>query len=76
MPTQCESIYNAIAFHPGITGMELVNACYTPKYTNRISEINKRFGNPIECKREGLYNWFGYRLKKGFPEKYSELELK
>jgi|WetSurMetagenome_2_1015567.scaffolds.fasta_scaffold193650_2 hypothetical protein len=73
MHTQCEKIYNAIATHPGITGFELVKSCYVPKYTNRVSEINQRFGNPIECKREGLYNWFCYRLREGFPKEYSEM---
>jgi hypothetical protein len=75
MHTQCEKIYNAIATHPGITAFELISSCYAPKYTSRISEINIRFGYPIEC-RYSKKNYHAYFLKPGFPREYSEIVKK
>ena len=76
MHTQCEKIYNAIATHPGITALELISFCDAPKYTSRISEINIRFGYPIECQKRTNGNNFRYFLKDGFPKKYSKIVKK
>jgi hypothetical protein len=74
--SQCESVYKRIAKagKKGITGYELVISCYCPKYTNRISEINKKFNHPIECipPKTKEEHWI-YKIKSGYPKKYDDL---